>query len=180
MNRELLMLVEAISREKNVERDVVFGAVESALAQATKKLYEEDVDIRVIIDRDSGDYETVRRWLVVPDAAGLQNPDSEEMLSDALDRIGDTLARFLLTNFLLPRLIARKMQTVDVAGAVGKFLSEPAEGGGRLKLGASRIIADALGALDQQRLGGMVKSAIADRLRELVARVLETNQGGPA
>ncbi|HMP46888.1 MAG TPA: DUF445 domain-containing protein [Sphingopyxis sp.] len=83
------------------------------------------------------------------------------------NRIGDTLARFLLTNFLLPRLVARKMRDVDIAGAVGKFLSEPAEGGGRLKLGASRIIADALGALDQQRLGGMVKSAIADRLREL-------------
>ncbi|MEQ8311468.1 MAG: DUF445 domain-containing protein [Sphingopyxis sp.] len=83
------------------------------------------------------------------------------------NRIGDTLARFLLTNFLLPRLIARKMVAVDVAGAVGKFLSEPAEGGGRLRLGASRIIADGLGALDQQRLGGMVKSAIADRLREL-------------
>src|SRR3546814_13417762 len=47
------------------------------------------------------------------------------------NRIGDTLARFLLTNFLLPRLIARKMQAVDVAGAVGKFLSEPGEGGGR-------------------------------------------------
>ena len=44
MNRELLMLVEAISREKNVERDVVFGAVESALAQATKKLYQGEVD----------------------------------------------------------------------------------------------------------------------------------------
>ncbi|WP_447751614.1 DUF445 domain-containing protein [Sphingopyxis fribergensis] len=83
------------------------------------------------------------------------------------NRIGDTLARFLLTNFLLPRLIARKMQTVDVAGAVGKFLSEPGEGGRRLRLGASRIIADGLGALDQQRLGGIVKSAIADRLREL-------------
>ncbi len=83
------------------------------------------------------------------------------------NRIGDTLARFLLTNFLLPRLIARKMRTVDVAGAVGKFLSQPAEGGGRLRLGASRIIADGLGALDQQRLGGMVKSAIADRLRDL-------------
>ena len=47
MNREMLMLVDAISREKNVERDLVFGAVESALAQATKKLYQGDVDIRV-------------------------------------------------------------------------------------------------------------------------------------
>jgi len=61
MNREMLMLVEAISHEKNVERDVVFGAVELALAQATKKLYQGDVDIRVSMDRDSGDYETFRR-----------------------------------------------------------------------------------------------------------------------
>ena len=89
MNREMLMLVEAISREKNVERDVVFAAVESALAQATKKLYQGDVDIRVAMDRDSGNYETFRRWLVVPDAAGLQNPDAEEMLMDAQERVPD-------------------------------------------------------------------------------------------
>lgn len=89
MNRELLMLVEAISREKNVERDVVFGAVESALAQATKKLYEGDVDIRVAIDRETGNYETFRRWLVVPDEQGLQNPDAEELLMDARERVGE-------------------------------------------------------------------------------------------
>ena len=71
MNREMLMLVDAISREKNVERDLVFGAVESALAQATKKLYQGDVDIRVAMDRDSGEYETFRRWQVVPDEALL-------------------------------------------------------------------------------------------------------------
>ena len=87
MNRELLMLVEAISREKNVERDVVFGAVESALAQATKKLYQGEVDIRVSIDRESGDYDTFRRWVVVADDAGLQNPEAEEMLMDAEDRV---------------------------------------------------------------------------------------------
>ena len=96
MNREMLMLVDAISREKNVERDLVFGAVESALAQATKKLLQadkenpvEDADIRVAMDRDSGEYETFRRWLVVPDEAGLQNPDSEEMLMDAKERLSD-------------------------------------------------------------------------------------------
>ncbi len=89
MNREMLMLVEAISREKSVDRDVVFGAVEAALAQATKKLNGGEVDIRVAVDRDTGNYETFRRWLVVPDEAGLQNPDAEEMLSDALDRIAE-------------------------------------------------------------------------------------------
>ena len=89
MNREMLNLVDAISREKTVELDVVFGAVEAALASATKKLNGGEVDIRVAVDRNTGDYETFRRWLVVPDSAGLQNPDSEELLSEALDRIPD-------------------------------------------------------------------------------------------
>ena len=89
MNREMLMLVDAISREKTVDRDVVFGAVEAALASATKKLHGGEVDIRVAVDQDTGNYETFRRWLVVPDSAGLQNPDAEELLSEALERIPD-------------------------------------------------------------------------------------------
>jgi len=83
------MLVDAISREKNVERDVVFGAVEAALAQATKKLYSGEVDIRVALDRDSGSYETFRRWHVVPDEAGLQLPDQEILLFEAKEQIAD-------------------------------------------------------------------------------------------
>jgi N utilization substance protein A len=89
MNREMLMLIDAISREKNVERDVVLGAVELALASATKKLYKGDVDIRVAMNPDDGSYETFRRWLVVPDEAGLQNPDAEELLTDARDELAD-------------------------------------------------------------------------------------------
>jgi N utilization substance protein A len=89
MNRELLMLVEAISREKNVERDVVFGAVEAALVQAAKKLYEGEVDLRVAIDRETGEYETFRRWHVVPDEAGLQLPDQEILLFEAREQIPD-------------------------------------------------------------------------------------------
>lgn len=90
MNREMLMLVDAISREKSVDRELVFGAVESALTSATKKLVgNADWDIRVAIDRQTGEYETFRRWLVVPDSAGLQNPEAEELLSDAIDRAGE-------------------------------------------------------------------------------------------
>ncbi len=89
MNREMLMLIDAISREKNVERDVVLGAVEQALASATKKLFKGEVDIRVAMDPDTGAYETFRRWLVVPDEAGLQNPDAEELLSDAREDVPD-------------------------------------------------------------------------------------------
>ena len=89
MNHELLMLVDAISREKNVDRDVVFGAVEAALAQAAKKLYEGDVDMRVAINRETGDYETFRRWHVVPDEAGLQLPDQEILQFEAREQIPD-------------------------------------------------------------------------------------------
>ena len=89
MNREMLMLVEAISREKNVELDVVFGAVEAALAQATKKLYPGDVDIRVAMNPDTGNYETFRRWHVVPDEAGLQLPDQEILHFEAKEQIPD-------------------------------------------------------------------------------------------
>ncbi len=77
------------SREKSVERDVVFGAVEAALASATKKLFGGEVDIRVTVDRDSGEYETFRRWHVVPNEAGLQNPDAEILLFEAQEQIAD-------------------------------------------------------------------------------------------
>ncbi len=87
MNREMLMLVEAIAREKNVELEVVFEALEHALAQAAKKQYDGEVELRVAIDRDTGSYETFRRWLVVPNEAGLQNPDAEELLMDAQERV---------------------------------------------------------------------------------------------
>jgi len=83
MSREILLLVDALAREKNVTRDVVFGALESALASAMKKLYKEEVEIRVAIDRETGDHEAFRRWLVVPDEAGLQMPDQQTLLSEA-------------------------------------------------------------------------------------------------
>ena len=89
MNRELLMLVDALAHEKNVDRDVVFGAVEAALASATKKRYSGEVDIRVAVDRDTGDYESFRRWLVVPDEAGLQQPDAEILHFEAVEQIPD-------------------------------------------------------------------------------------------
>jgi len=82
------------------------------------------------------------------------------------DRIGDTLASFLRDNFLTPSVVARRMRRLDVAGATGRFLASP-PGGGRLREGASRLIADILEALDRERLGGMVKAAVAQRLHML-------------
>src|SRR3954470_10156585 len=82
------------------------------------------------------------------------------------DRIGDALAAFLKDNFLTPSVVARRMKRVDVAGAAGRFLSQP-PGEGRLREGASRLLADILEALDQEHLGGMVKSAVAERMRRV-------------
>ena len=82
------------------------------------------------------------------------------------DRIGDTLAVFLRENFLTARVVARRMRRIDVAGAAGRFLSAPA-GDGRLREGASRLAANILESLDDARLGGMVKAAVAMRLRAL-------------
>jgi N utilization substance protein A len=90
MSREILLLVDALAREKNVPKETVFGALESALAMATKKLFaEDDVDIRVAVDRETGEYDAYRRWLVVPDEAGLQEPGHQIILSDAREQIAD-------------------------------------------------------------------------------------------
>ena len=81
------------------------------------------------------------------------------------DRIGEALANFLKENFLIPRVVARRMRKLDVAGAAGRFLQTPAGHGTRIRGGASRLIADVFESLDDERLGGIIKSAIATRLR---------------
>jgi N utilization substance protein A len=73
VSREILMLVDALAREKNVGKDIVFGALELALASATKKRFSEDIDIRVAVDHDTGDFSSFRRWQVVADDA-VENP----------------------------------------------------------------------------------------------------------
>lgn len=84
------------------------------------------------------------------------------------DRIGDTMALFLKDNFLTPSVVARRMRKLDVAAVLGRFLADPDHGGaGRLRDGASKLLANILESLDQNRLGGMAKSAVATRLRGL-------------
>ena len=83
------------------------------------------------------------------------------------DRIAGTLASFLRDNFLTPVVVARRMRRVDVAGAAGRWLANPPATNGRLGSGASRLAADMLESLDQERLGGMVKAAAGSRLRAI-------------
>ena len=83
------------------------------------------------------------------------------------ERIGDALSRFIRQNFLTPQVIARRMQRVDVAGAAGRFLARPSGAESRMRSGASRLIADAFASLDDERLGGIAKTAIASRLKRM-------------
>jgi N utilization substance protein A len=89
MSREILLLVDALAREKNVNRDVVFGALEMALASATKKRFTEDVDVRVEIDKNTGDYKAFRRWHVLPDDTPEWNTAQMLSLEEAQDRKPD-------------------------------------------------------------------------------------------
>jgi uncharacterized membrane-anchored protein YjiN (DUF445 family) len=83
------------------------------------------------------------------------------------DRIGEALATFIRDNFLIPSVVARRMRNIDVAGAVGRFLQTPASEGTRIRAGASRLIADIFESLDDERLGGIVKGAVATRIRKM-------------
>jgi len=88
MSREVLQLVDALAREKNVAREIVFQALETALASATKKRIHDDADVRVSIDRESGEHEAFRRWVVMLDAE-VTNDEGEIGLIDARDQFPD-------------------------------------------------------------------------------------------
>ncbi len=93
-NKEILLVVDAVSNEKGIDREVIFGAIEAALATASKKQSEMDIDVRVAIDRETGDYETFRRWEVVPDIDedgddGVEFPDRQIRLSEAREQNPD-------------------------------------------------------------------------------------------
>jgi len=88
MRSEMLMLVDALAREKNVAKDIVFESLELALASATKKRFSEDADARVHIDRETGDYESFRRWQVMPDDE-IEEPARQLTLEQARERVPD-------------------------------------------------------------------------------------------
>ncbi len=88
MSKEMLLLVDALAREKNVAKDIVFAALESALASATKKKTNEEADVRVAIDQETGEFDSFRRWQVVPDEA-VENPDAQIALSEAQQEMPD-------------------------------------------------------------------------------------------
>ena len=86
MSKEILLVVESVSNEKGVPQEVIFEALELALATATKKRYADEVELRVAIDRESGEYDTFRRWRVLADDEESEMPEAELTLQEVADR----------------------------------------------------------------------------------------------
>ncbi|WP_338493265.1 transcription termination factor NusA [Erwinia aphidicola] len=136
MNKEILAVVEAVSNEKSLPREKIFEAVESALATATKKKYEQEIDVRVSIDRKSGDFDTFRRWLIVDevtmptreitlDAAqfedetlGLGGFVEDQIESVTFDRITTQTAK---------QVIVQKVREAERAMVVDQFREQEGE-----------------------------------------------------
>ena len=78
MSKDMLLVVDAVSNEKGVSKEVIFGAIEAALASATKKRHAEDIEVRVVIDRETGEYNTYRCWEVVEENSESVEDDEEE------------------------------------------------------------------------------------------------------
>ena len=86
MSKEILLVVESVSNEKGVSEDIIFEALEVALATATKKRYPEEVDIRVAIDQETGLYDSFQRWTVMDDDEEIEFPGAQLTVQEAQDR----------------------------------------------------------------------------------------------
>jgi transcription termination/antitermination protein NusA len=117
MNKEILLLVDVLAREKNVDKEIVFGALELAIASASKKKFSEDVDIRASVDRETGEFSFFRRWIVVPDAE-IETPSREYKLHEAVEekpdsKVGDYI-EVPLEGFEIGRIGAQTAKQVIV------------------------------------------------------------------
>ncbi|NKF49707.1 transcription termination/antitermination protein NusA [Shewanella sp. WXL01] len=140
MNKEILLVAEAVSNEKAVPREKIFEALEIALATATKKKYEGDIEVRVSIDRKSGDYETFRRWMVVDDnGEALENPFAEITLEAARyenpeiqpgEYIEDEIESVVfdrITTQTAKQVIVQKVREAERAQIVEQFIEREGE-----------------------------------------------------
>lgn len=196
MNKEILLVVEAVSNEKGVAKDVIFEAIELALATATKKRYEdeEDADIIVNIDRKTGEYETFRRWLVVDNTAvpalgtelTLQeavaiNPELkpgdeyvEQVESVAFGRIGAQAAK---------QIIVQKVREAEREKIVESYLSRVGElvSGTVKKVTRDNVIVDlgnnAEALLPREHLIGREVFRMGDRVRALLEEIRSDMRG---
>ncbi|MCE1491409.1 transcription termination factor NusA [Enterobacter hormaechei] len=136
MNKEILAVVEAVSNEKSLPREKIFEALESALATATKKKYEQEIDVRVEIDRKSGDFDTFRRWVIVEDVTQptkeitLEAARFEDESLNVGDYVEDQIESVTfdrITTQTAKQVIVQKVREAERALVVDQFRDQEGE-----------------------------------------------------
>jgi transcription termination/antitermination protein NusA len=203
MSKEVLLVVDSVSHEKGVPKDVIFGAVEAALAMATKKRYDDNAEFRVAINRESGAYDTYRLWAVA-DPEQLTTADGEEVewnpaaqltleqarerkpdaqLGDVIEDPVDSVEFGRIAAQTAKQVIVQKVREAERAQVVAAYLPRVGElvNGTVKKLGRDSIIVDlgnnAEGLLTREHLIPRETFRVGDRLRALLHEVKPDNRG---
>ncbi len=194
MNKEILLVAEAVSNEKDVPKGVIFEAIEVALATATKKRYDEEADIRVEIDRTTGDYETWRRWLVVSNevvpALGTELTLEEALEIDTNLQPGDTyeekvesVAFGRIAAQTAKQVIVQKVREAERAKVVEQYQDRKGEliAGTVKKVTRDNIIVDlgnnAEALLPRENLIPRESFRMGDRVRAVLEEVRSEGRG---
>ncbi|MFU8833026.1 MAG: transcription termination factor NusA [Wenzhouxiangella sp.] len=194
MNKEILMVAEAVSNEKGVSEDIIFEAIELALATATKKRYDEDADIEVRIDRKTGDYVTTRRWLVVPDdemaLLGTQFTTEEAIEKSPELKPGDIFEEEIenvgfgrIAAQTAKQVIVQRVRDAERAQVVEQYRSRVGElvAGTVKKVTRDNVIVDlgnnAEGLLPRDQLVGRETFRVNDRVRAILQEISPETRG---
>jgi len=194
MTKEILLVADAVSNEKGVEREIIFEAIELALATATKKRYEEDSDIEVIIDRETGDYETYRRWTVMPDdhlaILGTEFTTEEAAEKDPTLQIGDVYKEQVenigfgrIAAQTAKQVIVQRVREAERAQVVDAYRGKEGElvNGTVKKVTRDAVIVDlgqnAEGYMPREELIGRETFRVNDRVRAILQEIREDQRG---
>ena len=194
MTKEILLVAEAVSAEKGVSEDIIFEAIELALATATKKRYGEEADIEVTIDRDTGDYTTVRRWLVVSDdemaLLGTQFTTEEAAEVNTSLQVGDiheepveNIAFGRIAAQTAKQVIVQRVRDAERAQVVEEYSDRVGEllAGSVKKVTRDNVIVDlgnnAEGLLPREQLVGRETYRVNDRVRAILMEISPESRG---
>ncbi len=194
MNKEILLVAEAVSNEKGVSKEIIFEAIEQALATATKKRYDEDADILVIIDRESGGYETFRSWEVVADdemaLLGTQFTTEEAAEKDTALQVGDVYKESVenvgfgrIAAQTAKQVIVQKVREAERAQVVDEYQGRAGEliSGTVKKVTRDNVIVDlgnnAEGSLPREELVGREVFRMGDRVRAILQDIRSEVRG---
>ena len=163
MDKEILLVVDAVSNEKSIDKEIIFEAIEAALATATRKRHGGEIDARVAIDRDTGEYETFRRWQVI-----------DESLAEGADEDDEEVLRYEHPERQIT-LAAARIDSPDIQH--GDYIEEPIESVGFGRIGAQtakQVIVQKVREAERAQ----VVDAYKDRVGELVTGIVKRVERG--